>query len=106
MRAPPSLGNAAGGNAAGAYLRGVPTDLPALGRRDADHRLHHRASGRSGHPGAHRRTREPAKVLALDGQEQAPAVKRFWSSRTGVPRPTDVVGYPVDGRIRIDRSVV
>jgi hypothetical protein len=43
-----------------AHLRGVPADLPAVRGRDADHRLHHQACRRSGHSGAHRRTRHPA----------------------------------------------
>ena len=36
-----------------------------------------------------------AKVLALDGQEQAPAVERIRPTCTGVPGPTDELGRPV-----------
>jgi hypothetical protein len=39
-----------------------------------------------------------AEMVTLDSKEQPPAVERFWSMRTGVPRPTDVVGSPVHGR--------
>ena len=36
-----------------------------------------------------------SEVVTLDGEEQAPAIERVRATRTGVPRPTDVLGRPM-----------
>jgi hypothetical protein len=55
------------GDAGCAHLRDVSPDVPAVRGRDADHRLHHRSGGRSGHPGARRRTRHSAPYRPARG---------------------------------------